>query len=289
MLNPLDFFADYTYAQSMYGTVLVGVLAGALGPLVFLQRQSLVADVISHASLPGVMLAFLAATVLGYSGRNPVALLLGATILGYLALHTMNSLSLHPKISTDAAMAATVSTFFSLGMLVLQYVSRRPFPEKAGIQDYLLGNASTLTASDVRSIVVIGGSALQVLSLVHSQLVTSVFDANFSLTQGLPLATYRVLGMAALVAVTVVGIKVVGIVLMVAVLICPAIVSQAITSRLVPFIACSALTGAFTSAAGCYAAVTIGHVPTGPAIVIVQALAAVAALFIPWLVRKKRA
>lgn len=61
-------------------------------------------------------------------------------------------------------MAATLTTFFSVGMLLMQYISRRPLPGKAGIQDYLLGNASTLTRADVRSTLIIGGCVLLFLS-----------------------------------------------------------------------------------------------------------------------------
>lgn len=64
-MNPLALFQDFTYTQALLGTVLIGACAGALGPLVYVRRTSLLADAISHSSLPGLLAAFIAATALG--------------------------------------------------------------------------------------------------------------------------------------------------------------------------------------------------------------------------------
>src|SRR5699024_11420429 len=163
----------------------------ALGPLVLVQRRALIADAIAHSSLPGLLGVFLSCCWLGFDGRPPVLLIAGSIVTGLTAVAIISSLTQRTIIHRDAAMAATLTAFFSLGMLLLQYISRHPLPGKAGIQDYLLGNASTLTRADVRSALVIGGGVLLILSLVHLKQTVVVFDAPFAQLAGIKLNIIR--------------------------------------------------------------------------------------------------
>ena len=283
VMNPLELFTDYTYSQALWGTVIIGICAGALGPLVLVQRQALIADAIAHSSLPGLLGVFLSCSWLGFDGRNPLLLIAGSIVTGLTAVAIISSLTQRTIIHRDAAMAATLTTFFSLGMLLLQYISRHPLPGKAGIQDYLLGNASTLTRADVRSALVIGGGVLLILSLVHLKQTVVVFDAPFAQLAGIKLNIVRSLGFIGLVAITVIGVKVVGVVLMVAVVIAPAVAARQWTNRLIPFIACSGAIGGLSAVLGTYFSIAagetaVGSIPTGPAIVLVQGLIAAASL-----------
>lgn len=282
-MNPLELLTDYTYSQALWGTVIIGICAGALGPLVLVQRQALIADAIAHSSLPGLLGVFLICTWLGFDGRNPLLLIVGSVVTGLTAVAIISALTQRTIIHRDAAMAATLTTFFSLGMLLLQYISRNPLPGKAGIQDYLLGNASTLTRADVRSALVIGGGVLLILSLVHLKQSAVVFDAPFAQLAGIKLNIIRAMGFIALVATTVIGVKVVGVVLMVAVVIAPAIAARQWTNRLIPFIVCAGFIGGLSAAIGSYLSIAAGNtalgaIPTGPAIVLVQALIAAVSL-----------
>ena len=283
VMNPLELFTDYTYSQALWGTVIIGICAGALGPLVLVQRQALIADAIAHSSLPGLLGVFLSCSWLGFDGRNLLLLIAGSIVTGLTAVAIISSLTQRTIIHRDAAMAATLTTFFSLGMLLLQYISRNPLPGKAGIQDYLLGNASTLTRADVKSALVIGGGVLLILSLVHLKQSAVVFDAPFAQIAGIKLNIVRSLGFIGLVAITVIGVKVVGVVLMVAVVIAPAVAARQWTNRLIPFIACSGAIGGLSAVLGTYFSIAagetaIGSIPTGPAIVLVQGLIAAASL-----------
>ena len=61
------------------GTLLLGIAAGVVGVFALLRRRSLVADALSHATLPGLVIAFVAAVALGGDGRSLPVLLAGAT------------------------------------------------------------------------------------------------------------------------------------------------------------------------------------------------------------------
>ena len=55
----MDFLSDYTLRNVMLGTLLLGMGSGLVGVFVLLRRQSLIGDAVSHAALPGIVIAFL--------------------------------------------------------------------------------------------------------------------------------------------------------------------------------------------------------------------------------------
>src|SRR5699024_12471132 len=124
VMNPLELFTDYTYSQALWGTVIIGICAGALGPLVLVQRQALIADAIAHSSLPGLLSAFLSCSWLGFDGRNPLLLIASSIVTGLTAAAIISSLTQRTITQRVAAMPATFTPFFSPGMLFLQTIAR---------------------------------------------------------------------------------------------------------------------------------------------------------------------
>lgn len=276
-----ELFTNYTYQQALAGTVTIGACAGALGPLVYLRRQSLLADAVSHSSLPGLLIAFVTATALGMNGRNVAVLVCGAVATGLLAVAAIHALPKVTPLKQDAVMAAVLTTFFSVGMLILQYVSRTPLPGKAGIQDFLLGNASTLTRADVAASLVIGVGILVMLAAVHNHHSVMIFDPAFARVTGTRTRIINTLAFVAITVITVLGVKVVGVVLMVAVVVSPAAAARQWIHRLPAFIGLASLLGAACAALGTALSIRFA-IPTGPTIVLVQAaVVAVSLAFSP--------
>lgn len=52
-------FKDYTFQTVALGSAILGLLSGILGSFAVLRKQSLLGDGVSHAALPGVILAFI--------------------------------------------------------------------------------------------------------------------------------------------------------------------------------------------------------------------------------------
>lgn len=276
-----ELFTNYTYQQALAGTVTIGACAGALGPLVYLRRQSLLADAVSHSSLPGLLIAFVTATALGMNGRNVAVLVCGAVATGLLAVAAIHALPKVTPLKQDAVMAAVLTTFFSVGMLILQYVSRTPLPGKAGIQDFLLGNASMLTRADVAASLVIGVGILVMLAAVHNHHSVMIFDPAFARVTGTRTRIINTLAFVAITVITVLGVKVVGVVLMVAVVVSPAAAARQWIHRLPVFIGLASLLGAACAALGTALSIRFA-IPTGPTIVLVQAaVVAVSLAFSP--------
>lgn len=267
-MSPVDFFSDHTYTMVFWGTTTIGVVAGALGSFAYLRRQSMISDVISHSALPGALLAFLLLTALSLDGRNMLGLIIGAVVIGTLAIVLTNLIPRRSKIRTDTAMAVVLSGFFGLGMLLMQYITARPIPGKGGIQDYLFGNASTITRADLGISLVTGGLALAVMVVFWKEFCLQTFDREQATVLGLNNRLIDTLMFTTLAVATVIGVKAVGLVLMVAFVVTPPAAARQWTSTMPGMVVLSGVIGGVGSAVGAYLSIWLGPVPTGPLIVL---------------------
>lgn len=268
-MGPAEFLADHTYLMVFVGTCLIGLVAGTLGTYAYLRGQSLISDVISHAALPGALLAFLALVLVGADGRNMAGLVVGAVATGLLATAAAHHVAATTRLGPDTAMAVTLSTFFGAGMLLVRVITDRPFPGKGGIQDHLFGNASVMTVADLMTIGTVGAAALVVMLLFGKEFALRTFDPDQSGLLGFAPRLVDGLMFACVVAATVVGVKSVGLVLMVALVVTPPAAARQWTRRLGPTVALAGVIGAVGSGAGAYVSV-LAAVPPGPVIVLIQ-------------------
>ncbi|MHA2788147.1 metal ABC transporter permease [Corynebacterium sp. S7] len=274
-----DFFSNYTFVMVLVGTTAIGLVAGALGGFTYLRKQALISDVISHSALPGTLIAFLFLSAFGLQGRSMLGLIIGAVLVGVLATWAVNWIERNSPIALDTAMAVVLTGFFGAGMLLMQYIDRRPIPGKGGVKDYLFGNASTLTRDDITVSLGIGGLALVVMVLFWKELCASSFDPEHSQMMGFSRNITDAVFFSTLVIATVIGLKAVGLVLMVAFVITPAAAARQFSRLVSTMVTLSALIGAGASALGAYLSIAFGPLPTGPVIVVVMAIIFLAALF----------
>nr|WP_206697269.1 metal ABC transporter permease [Microbacterium aquimaris] len=252
-----------------FGTMTIGLVAGALGTFAYLRKQSLISDVVSHAALPGTLLAFLAAVVVfGTDGRNMIGLILGAVIVGTIAALLANAITRTSKIRIDTAMAVSLTIFFGVGMLLLRIVSNGSFPGKGGIQDYLFGNASVITIADLATSIGVGAIALLLMIVFWKEFALRTFDPDHATVLGFAPRVIDALMFTTIVIATVIGVKAVGLVLMVAFVVTPPAAARQWTRTLPGMVMVSAGIGAVGSGLGAYLSVALGRIPTGPLIVL---------------------
>lgn len=282
-MSPHDFFADHTFRMVFWGTATIGLVAGALGSFAYLRKQSLVSDVISHAALPGTLVAFLVgAAIPAIGGRNMMGLIAGTILAGAAAAWYANTVSATSKIRIDTAMAVTLTVFFGAGMVLMRVIANRPFPGKGGIQDYLFGNASVITRADLAASLAIGFAALAPMLLLWKEYQIRTFDPVHSSVLGFRAALIDGIMFTSIVVATVIGVKAVGLVLMVAFVVTPPAAARQWTRTLPTMVALSAVIGAAGSGIGAYASIALGRVPTGPLIVLTLfAVFLVSVLFAP--------
>lgn len=268
-MSLVEFFANHTFRMVFMGTTIIGLVAGALGSFAYLRKQSLISDVISHSALPGTLIAFILAVQVGANGRNMIALMAGAIIIGTIAVLCANYITRATKIRIDSAMAITLATFFGLGMLLMRIIANSSWPGKGGIQDYLFGKASVLTKADIRVSAIAGIFALLVVVALWKEFELRIFDPVFFEVAGFRARLVDVAMFCAIVIATVIGVKAVGLVLMVAFVVTPPAAARQWTNSLRSMVLLSALIGGLSSGIGAYLSIAFGNLPTGPLIAIV--------------------
>lgn len=282
-MSLVEFFANHTYRMVFFGTSVIGLVSGALGAFAYLRKQSLISDVISHAALPGTLGAFLLAVILfGSDGRNMLGLILGAIVVGTIAVQAANHIARVSKIRIDTAMAVVLAFFFGVGMLLMRIIANGSFPGKGGIQDYLFGNASVITYADLITSIGVGSLALLVMLVFWKEFALRTFDPDHSTVLGFNARGIDALMFTTIVIATVIGVKAVGLVLMVAFVVTPPAAARQWTRRLPTMVALSGVLGAVGSGVGAYLSIVLGKVPTGPLIVLTLfAIFVVSVLFAP--------
>ena len=267
-LTKLLSLGDYNTRVVLLGTTLLGIAAGIVGTFMLLRRQSLVGDVVSHAALPGVAIAFLVGEmILPGSGRSLSGLLTGAAISGLLAVGAMSAIRRWSKIKPDAALATVLGVFFGGGAVLFKVVQEMPAGNRAGLQHFILGSASTMTAGDVWLIAKVAVAVLVLSWLIFKELSLLAFDEEFAATQGWPVGVLDLGLLGLVVAVTVIGLQSVGV-LMVALLITPATASRFWTEKLSRMTLLAALFGGGSALVGTLASALIPKLAGGPTIVL---------------------
>ena len=260
---------DYNTRVVLAGTFLLGLCAGIVGVFMLLRRRSLMGDVVGHASLPGVAIAFIVMESLSPGhGKTLSGLLIGAAVAGLLGVVAVSLISRFTRIKEDAALAIVLSVFFGLGAALLTIIQKMPSGSSAGLQDFILGKAASLVADDVKLIAVVSLVVLVVALLLFKEFRALCFDEDYASTIGLPVFLLDIILMSLVVAVTVIGLQSVGLLLVVALLIIPAAAARFWTDRLGHMTFISAGIGGGSALLGALPSALIPHFGTGSTIIL---------------------
>jgi manganese/zinc/iron transport system permease protein len=258
-----DLFFDYTLRTVALGAAILGVVSGMLGSFAVLRKQSLLGDAISHAALPGIVISFLLTR-----SREPVVLMLGALIAGWLATLFMLNITRTTRIKDDSALGLVLSVFFGLGLMLLTFTQRLPDATQAGLDKFLFGQAATLLQRDVITMGVIGLIALALLVAFWKEFKLVTFDPEFAASLGFPVRVLDVVLTTLLVIAIVIGLQTVGVVLMSAMIVAPAAAARQWTDKLSRMVLLGGLFGALAGVSGTLISSSAERLPTGPVIVL---------------------
>ena len=273
----LGLFTDYTLRTVALGTALLGVVSGALGAFALLRKQSLMGDAISHAALPGVVLAFMITGL-----KSPVVLMSGAAIAGVAGVLVVVLLTRTTRIKQDSSLGIILAVFFGFGLMLLTFLQNNPDARQAGLNHFLFGQAATLLESDVIVMAIFGGAALAFTLLFWKEFKLLSFDRDFGASLGLPMQRLEILITFLLVVAIVIGLQAVGVVLMSAMVVAPAAAARQWTDRLGVMVLLSSFFGALAGVTGTLISTTAGGLSTGPVIVLcISVIAAFSLLFAP--------
>jgi manganese/zinc/iron transport system permease protein len=272
-----DLLFDYTLRTVALGSATLGLVSGILGTFALLRKQSLLGDAISHAALPGVALAFLLTR-----SKEPLILVLGAFVAGWLGTLFVMLVTRNTRIKPDAALGIVLSVFFGFGLLLLTFIQKLPTASKAGLDKFLFGQAATLVQKDVITMAILGGLALLCVVLFWKEFKLLSFDPGFSGSLGYSTRVLEVLLTTLTVIAIVVGLQTVGVVLMSAMLVAPAAAARQWTQRLDHMVLLAGFFGALAGLLGAVTSSQVARLPTGPTIVLyISAIVLLSLLFAP--------
>ncbi|EHR59349.1 metal ABC transporter permease [Saccharomonospora cyanea] len=252
----------YPDAVVVVGTAVVGFVAGALGPFAVLRRRSMFGDAMSHGTLAGVAVAFVAT-----GAKVPELLLLGATVSAALAAFAMIALERAGRLRPDAAIGVVLSVSLSLGIVLITHVSASGDSSQSGLTNYLLGQTAGMSERDIVVALVLGAVGLAVVVAGFRLLRSAAFDPGFTSVAGVPTWAVDAASTGLLALAVVLGVRTVGAILMVALLVAPVVAARQVTKRLSALVP---LSGAVGAACGVLGGVLSGRaeLPAGPVIVL---------------------
>jgi manganese/zinc/iron transport system permease protein len=254
---------DYTLRTVALGAGTLGAVAGALGCFAVLRRQSLLGDAISHAALPGIVLAFILT-----GAKNPLVLVLGAALAGWLGTLAIMTIVRHSRLPEDSALGIVLSVFFGAGLVLLTWVQQMPTAAQAGLDTFLFGQAATMLERDVVVIAGLGSLSLLAVAVFWKEFKLLTFDPEYGAAQGLPMRAIDILLTTFLVIAIVIGLQTVGVVLMSSLVIAPAVAARQWTNSLGVMVVLAGFFGAVAGVTGALLSAMAVHVPTGPTIVL---------------------
>lgn len=253
---------------------LVAITCGLLGCFLILRKMSMVGDAISHAVLPGIVIAFLLS-----GSRETLPMLLGAGTTGLLATFLIEYFHRRAGLQTDAAIGVVFTFLFAVGIILIS-----AFAGKVDIdQDCVLYGEIAYVPIDLwvtasgtimgpRPVYILSGVLLLVVAFIwlgYKELKLTSFDPAFASALGISTALWHYLLMAAVSLTTVSSFESVGAILVIAFLIGPPATAYLLTHDLKRMLAITVALGIFiaftgywmaywlnASIAGCMAVVT---------------------------------
>ena len=213
LLEPFGF--DFML-RALATTLIASVVCAVLSCWLVLIGWSLMGDAVSHAVLPGVVLAYVVGA--------PFAL--GAVVFGFLAVGLIGAVRDTSRIKEDAAIGIVFTSLFALGLVLISVT-----PSHVDLNHIIFGNLLGVSRSELVQVAILGVIALLVLAAKNRDFTLYAFDPTHAHALGINprLLGATLLGLLALTSV--VALQAVGVVLVVAMLIVPGATAYLLTDR----------------------------------------------------------
>ena len=280
IIRVLTLQAGHNTSVVMIGVALLGLAAGTVGTFAILRKRAMMSDTLSHATLPGIGLAFLTAVALGAHGRSLPVLLAGAAVSGVVGVLVVQFIARNTRLPEDAAMGAVLSVFFGAGFVLLSFIQTLGTGAEGGISKFIYGQTAAMSVEDAQVIGLVALASTIAAALLFKEFRLVCFDPDFARAQGWPVSLIDLLMMGLVVMVTVIGLQAVGLILIIALVIIPAAAARFWTERLWVMTLAAAGFGAASGYVGAALSALLPRFPAGGIIVLVAGLLFLASLFL---------
>lgn len=294
----IQYFTDAVLRGPTIGCMLMCLSAALVGVIVFLRKESLIGESLSHASYPGVILGVVAASsIIGSAdeeGIIAVMILAGAFLTSILGLLTIHAMERYLKVRSDSALCFVLAAFFGIGLTAASRIQFTHTFLYNQIQVYLYGQAATMTDIHIYIYGILSLIIVGVCLFFYKELQIIIFDRQYAKSLGIKTQGIDAVVFILIVFAVIVGIRSVGVVLMSAMLTAPAAAARQFTQKMSGMFYIAAFIGVFSGFMGNYLSIEIAEkmssshktslliLPTGPMIVLVaSSLCLMALLFAP--------
>lgn len=246
---------SYPFMQrALIVAVLVGAVCAVLSCYLVLRGWSLMGDAVSHAVLPGIVIAYAIGLPLGVGAF--VAGLACALFTGYLKENS--------RVKEDTVMGIVFSGMFGFGLVLFTKVETDQH-----LNHILFGNMLGVTVQDLIETGIIAGLTLLVVALKRRDLLLYCFDPNHARAIGLPVRVLHY-GLLIFLSLTIVAsLKAVGIILVIAMLVAPGAIAYLLTDSFERMLLIATAVAVGSSALGTLMSFHIDGA-TGACIVLIQ-------------------
>ena len=276
----ISIITQYSFIVVAIGTMLLAMATGIVGTISILKGQSLIGDAVGHASLPGIILAFM------ISGRkSSLILIFGAIVAGIVAFLLIQIISEGSKIEADTAMAVILSAMFGMGMVLKSYIQgnqKYQGASQSGLASYIFGQAAYILREDVYIILAVSVISLALFIVFYKEIKVYVFDMVYAYTIGINSRLTSLLIMIITMILIAAGLKAVGAILISSMLITPAVTGLQWSNSYEKVLVIAAVTGAVSAFLGTFISSAVKGFSTGPSIILIMSVIALfSVLFAP--------
>ncbi|GAB4338838.1 MAG: metal ABC transporter permease [Flammeovirgaceae bacterium] len=241
---------------------LVASCGGLLGSFLLLRKMTMIGDAISHAILPGIVIAYLIS-----DSRSSIPMLIGAATFGVFSTILIEFFHQKGKLQEDAAIGISFTWLFAIGVILITY-----FADSVDLdQDCVLYGEIAYTPLDTwifanNSLSVPKATLILFLNFIviliylilgYKGLVLSSFDELCAKASGISTVFWHYSLMSLVSLTTVFSFESVGAILVVAFLVVPAATAFLLTHNLKKMLLYSVLIGLLSSICGYYLAVIL--------------------------------
>lgn len=220
-MDPVSFVTDplaYGFMQrGLIASVIVGIVCAVMGTFVVLKGLAFIGDAVSHATFPGLVIAYIVGA----------PLYLGGAIAAVATALAIGLVSRRGRLRFDTSVGVLFAGTFAFGVLLFSTIKNYV----ADLLAYLLGNVLGISIGDLIQLAILGTIVLAVVLVIRKELLFATFDPLGAAASGLPVAFLEYLLLALLGVTIVVSIQAVGIIMVVAMLVTPSATAQLLVVR----------------------------------------------------------
>ncbi|WP_036902719.1 metal ABC transporter permease [Prochlorococcus sp. MIT 0601] len=242
--------------RALFVSALVGGVCGLLSCYMTLKGWALMGDAVSHAVMPGVVVAY--ALGLPFS--------VGAFVFGVGSVALIGFVKQKSRVKEDTVIGLVFTGFFALGLVLVSKIK-----SNIDLMHILFGSPLGISNSDLKQTLFISFLVVAVLLIYRRDLMLYCFDPTHARSIGINTGFLHYLLLSVLSLAAVAGLQTVGIILVVAMLITPGATAYLLTDRFDRMTILAVLSSSISSVLGVYISYW-SDIETGGSIVLVQTI-----------------